>query len=647
MKFHWSRALSALVLTTALGVSGNAFADSSAEDWKMTSSMPQSSYDSADKVVMNASRCMDMFDISTGEVSFLFTLDSTVELSADAEFSVKFAKGNESCKSESLEADSEEACESFVTRKSLTSATSPIETRLKVNDISSATSADGCEDMNESSYLYLIVSDSDALGDHQYTVKYIIDFRTTRPEAPTGITTEAGGGSIKVSWSEVAGAKSYNVYYGKEGASVSVGDKPEDLTSFKSASSQTTSTTLKNNISADSTYMITVTAVDANGNESLVGEVATAETIASKDFWQSYREENADVDGGFCFIATAAYGSTQEPHVQVLRQFRDQVLLQSEAGKKFVETYYRLSPPIAHYIGQHPTLRAATRVALWPLYGFAILRLYAPAALYMLLTMMAAAIGWGIYRHRRKKTQETQGSPNMTKIASILLAASALTASMLATPQDAYAESPVNMMFEFKAGLYSPDNLGDAWGSHFGDKSAYLVEAEYDYQLWRGVGSVAIGLHLGYGDVDGKSIEDSGDESVDTTELHWLPLRISAIYRFDYLWTRFHIPLTLYGKVGFDYSFWWVIDGSDSIAKSEDGSKGYGGVFGFHAIAGIAFVLDWLAPDMEKAIDVEWGINNSYIFAEYMYVRLDNFGAKKSFDLSDKAAFLFGLGLEF
>ena len=645
MKFHLSTALCTLTILLGLGITHNAFANTSEEDWKVSSSLTASTYDKPDRLAVNTSRCMDLFDISTGEVSFLFTLSTNADtLSENARYSVKFARGNESCKSDVLDEESDESCKTLISPKDLTASVSPIEIRLKVDELSSATSVDQCDGLNESSYIYLIVDDPSITSNYVYTVKYMLNFRTARPSAPSGISTTAGGSSINVSWGSVSGAASYKVYYGKEGASIEVGDKPEQLSDFKSITSQSTSVSIKSGVSENTTYMITVTALDENGNESLVGEVATAETVASKDFWQTYREENADVDGGFCFIATAAYGSTQEPHVRILRQYRDQVLLQSEPGKKFVETYYRLSPPLAHFIGQHPTARAATRLALWPLYGYAMLRLNAPGVLYAILALFAALIGFGVYRRHRKKTAASNA---VTKIAPILLAVSALTAGMIAAPSHAQAESDVNMMFEFKAGMYSPDNLGKAWDEHFGDKSAYLVEGEYDYQLWRGVGSIAIGFHLGYGDVSGSSVDESGEESVDATELHWLPLRLSLVYRFDYLWTRFHIPFTIYGKVGLDYSFWWVIDGSDSIAKSDDGSKGYGGVFGFHAIAGIAFVLDWLAPDMEKAIDVEWGINNSYIFAEYMYVRLDNFGAKKSFDLSDKAAFLFGLGLEF
>jgi len=68
--------------------------------------------------------------------------------------------------------------------------------------------------------------------------------------------------------------------------------------------------------------------------------------------------------GGGCFIATAAYGSATAKQIDVLRDFRDDVLLKSTVGSQFVALYYRLSPPIADFIAGNEFVRTLVRELL-------------------------------------------------------------------------------------------------------------------------------------------------------------------------------------------------------------------------------------------------------------------------------------------
>lgn len=132
-------------------------------------------------------------------------------------------------------------------------------------------------------------------------------------------------------------------------------------------------------------YEITLTATSVGPN----GESApTVETVA----WSKAPAVKCDVSNSdFCFVATAAYGSKMHPYVQRLREFRDRVLMPTRAGRKFVDFYYRYSPPVADYIAERTTLRALVRAALWPL----VLVIAHPfTILGGLLGVLLAFVGW-------------------------------------------------------------------------------------------------------------------------------------------------------------------------------------------------------------------------------------------------------------
>ena len=89
-----------------------------------------------------------------------------------------------------------------------------------------------------------------------------------------------------------------------------------------------------------------------------------------------------------CFIATAAYGSPLEPHVRVLREFRDRYLQRTALGRAFIGFYYRHSPPLAAVIAEHEWLRTFVRLLLTPL----VLAIAFPVRAFMLAALVATLL---------------------------------------------------------------------------------------------------------------------------------------------------------------------------------------------------------------------------------------------------------------
>ena len=76
-------------------------------------------------------------------------------------------------------------------------------------------------------------------------------------------------------------------------------------------------------------------------------------------------------EGGGCLIATAAYGSELAPQVQMLREIRDNQLMNTESGTTFMsgfnELYYTFSPTIADMERESPMFKEIVKAGLTPM----------------------------------------------------------------------------------------------------------------------------------------------------------------------------------------------------------------------------------------------------------------------------------------
>jgi hypothetical protein len=114
--------------------------------------------------------------------------------------------------------------------------------------------------------------------------------------------------------------------------------------------------------------------VSKSGSGTHAETITGLSTNDSYDFMAQIKQNSIEIEGaifkfttetpspaGGCFIATAAYGTPAAEQINVLREFRDVVLLESTTGSLIVSLYYQFSPPVADFIAGNQLLRTLVR----------------------------------------------------------------------------------------------------------------------------------------------------------------------------------------------------------------------------------------------------------------------------------------------
>jgi hypothetical protein len=114
--------------------------------------------------------------------------------------------------------------------------------------------------------------------------------------------------------------------------------------------------------SGSGTYAAPLTGLDSDTTYDFKAQLKYNDTVIEGTTLQFTTDTpSTPPPSGGCFIATAAYGTPTAEQIDVLREFRDIVLLESVAGSQFVALYYQLSPPVADFIAGNALLRTLVR----------------------------------------------------------------------------------------------------------------------------------------------------------------------------------------------------------------------------------------------------------------------------------------------
>jgi hypothetical protein len=172
-------------------------------------------------------------------------------------------------------------------------------------------------------------------------------------------------------------------------------------------------------------------AVDSNGNAYVVGETASTdfattpgalrptgqppEAFVAKIASASDpgggnpdgdgRDDDRDGDGTSCFIAITLVGSSLAREIDTLRAFRDRFLAGNAPGRRVVDLYDRVSPPLGRMIARSATLRATARALLHPVVWWARLALASPAAALAAASGLLVLAGAGVRLLRRARAR--------------------------------------------------------------------------------------------------------------------------------------------------------------------------------------------------------------------------------------------------
>jgi hypothetical protein len=233
----------------------------------------------------------------------------------------------------------------------------------------------------------------------------------------------------------------------------------------------------------------------------------------------------------------------------------------------------------------------------------------------------------------------------------ILRAVAALAAVTL--PLAAAAESPKWGTFELRLASFRPDvdsefagkvpppgGTSTPYADDFGTKRGLFPKILVSYTLFDRFVQVDVGAGTGWFRAKGKGqiLDPTGNTwipSEDTTTFNIIPATLALTVRVDGVAERWPIPLDVYGRVALERYHWLITNGAGDISKK-------GATNGWSVAGGVGFLLDFIDPVLSRELEMDSGVNHTWLYFEVEKGTVDDFGSKKSWILSDQRLTLAG-----
>jgi hypothetical protein len=220
-------------------------------------------------------------------------------------------------------------------------------------------------------------------------------------------------------------------------------------------------------------------------------------------------------------------------------------------------------------------------------------------------------------------------------------ATKAVALALLAAAAPAMAEDRPSLerlaglgSFEFQAGQYRPSIDSEfssgtgPWAATFGDSSRWLFKLHGGKALFSGYGTLELGAGVGYTSFTTHGHFADGTSSQEKIGFRLVPLTLDVTYRLDLIWERLGVPLVPFGRVALIRDQWSVTGAGGKTARS-------GATNGWSWGGGLGLVLDFIDPELTRELDRDSGIKHTMLTFEVQKDKVNDFGSKSSWDLSN------------
>lgn len=161
---------------------------------------------------------------------------------------------------------------------------------------------------------------------------------------------------------------------------------------------------------------------------------------------------------------------------------------------------------------------------------------------------------------------------------------------------------------EVKGGLFYPDE--DDWEEFYGNDRTGYVGGAVAYKLLR---QLELGLEGGYAWDSGEGFLPLNNTKGGDVDIKLFPLNVFVLGRFVFKEDQLLVP---YAGGGWTRMFYKQdIEGQDDVDGHEDG---------WHLRGGLQLLLNGLQPGYARRADRQFGLNNTYLFLEYMKLKVED-----------------------